>query len=166
MPAANKALDYRIDPFDLRLFVAVLEQGTITGAARTMSLSLAAASERIKGLEHVAGVRLLERSKKGAVPTDAGRALERHAGRVLLELDALHTGMAGFGRGLRGTVRVLSNTAAMSEVLPPLIGRFLVEHPDIDVDLQELSSDGVLDAMRREVADVGIVADYVDTTGM
>jgi DNA-binding transcriptional LysR family regulator len=74
--------------------------------------------------------------------------------------------MAGFGRGLRGTVRVLCNTASMMEFLPPLLGRFLVANPDLDIDLQELSSDDVLDAMRREIADIGIVADYVDTSGL
>jgi len=162
----RKALDYRVQPFDLRLFAAVLEEGTITGAAHAVSLSLAAASARLKRLEHIVGAQLLERSKTGAVATDAGRALARHAGRVLLELDALHAEMAGFGRGLRGTVRLLCNTVAMTETLPPLLGRFLVEHPDLDIDLQELSSDDVLDAMRREVADVGIVADYVDTSGL
>jgi molybdate transport repressor ModE-like protein len=166
MTFSRKALDYRVEPFDLRLFAAVLEHGTITRAARAMSLSLTAASTRLKQLEHIVGVQLLERSKSGALPTSAGRALARHAGRVLLELDALHTEMADFGRGLRGTVRLLCNTAAMTETLPPLLGRFLVEHPDLDIDLQELSSDDVLDAMRREVADIGIVADYVDTSGL
>jgi molybdate transport repressor ModE-like protein len=166
MTSLRKVPDYRVEPFDLRLFAAVLEQGTITGAAYAMSLSLAATSARIKRLEHIVGARLLERSKAGAVPTDAGRVLARHAGRVLLELDALHTEMAGFSRGTHGTVRLLCNTAAMTETLPPLLGRFLVEHPDLDIDLQELSSEDVLDSMRREVADIGIVADYVDTSGL
>jgi DNA-binding transcriptional LysR family regulator len=162
----NKVPDYRVEPFDLRLFAAVLERGTITGAAHAMSLSLAATSARMKRLEHIVGAQLLKRSKSGAVPTDAGRALARHAARVLLELDALHTEMARFGRGTRGTVRLLCNTVAMTETLPPLLGRFLVEHPELDVDLQELSSEDVLESMRREVADVGIVADYVDTSGL
>jgi len=166
MPSARRAVDYRIDPFDLRLFTAVLEHGTITAAAQAASLSLAAASARIAALERVVGTRLLDRSKAGAAPTDAGRALARRAHRVLAEVESLHVEMAGFGRGLRGTVRLLCNTAAMVEALPSRLGRFLVKHPDIDVELQELPSDAVLEALRRGVADVGIVADYVDTTGL
>ena len=166
MPTARRALDYRVDPFDLRLFTAVLEHGTITAAAQAASLSLAAASGRLKALENVVGTRLLDRSKAGAAPTDAGRALARHAHRVLAELESLHVEMAGFGRGLRGTLRLLCNTAAMSEALPPRLGRFLAQHPDIDIELQELSSDAVLEALRRGVADVGIVADYVDASGL
>lgn len=166
MPAALKALTYRVNPFDLRLFTAVLEHGTITAAAQAAHLSLAAASARIKALEDAVGARLLERAKTGATPTDAGRALARHAHRVLTELEALHLEMAGFGHGLRGTVRVLGNTAAVAEALPPLLGHFLKAHPDIDVQLQELSSDLVLEGLRRGTADIGIVADYVDSSGL
>jgi len=166
MSTTRRALDYRVDPFDLQLFAAVVEHGTITAAAQAMSLSLGAASTRIKTLEHRVGTKLLERSKAGAAVTDAGRALVRQAHRVLAELDSLHVEMAAFGRGLRGTVRLLCNTAAMSEALPPRLGRFLIEHPDIDLELQELPSDAVLEALRRGVADVGIVADYVETAGL
>jgi molybdate transport repressor ModE-like protein len=166
MPAARRSLDYRVDPFDLRLFAAVLEQGSITAAAQAMNLSLAAASTRLKTLEHRVGATLLQRSKAGAAATDAGRALARQAQRVLTELDTLHVEMAAFGRGLRGSVRLLCNTAALAEALPPRLGRFLVQHPDIDLDLQELPSDAVLDALRRGVADLGIVADHVDSSGL
>ena len=166
MPAARRPLDYRVDPFDLRLFAAVLEHGSITGAAQAMSLSLAAASTRLKTLEHRVGATLLQRSKAGAAATAAGRALARQAQRVLAELDTLHVEMAAYGRGLRGSVRLLCNTAALAEALPPRLGRFLVEHPDIDLDLQELPSDAVLDALRRGMADLGIVADHVDSSGL
>lgn len=166
MPTTRRAVDYRVDPFDLHLFTAVLEHGSITAAAAAASLSLAAASARLKALEAAVGTRLLDRTKAGATPTDAGRALARQARRVLSELEALHLEMATFGHGLRGTVRLLCNTAAMSEALPPRLGPFLQQHPDLDIDAQELPSDAVLDALRRGAGDVGIVADYVDTSGL
>lgn len=165
MPAA-KALTYRVDPFDLRLFAAVLEHGTITAAARAAHLSLAATSARLKALEDAVGATLLVRAKAGATPTDAGRALARHAHRVLGDLEALHLEMASFGHGLRGTVRVMGNTAAVAEALPPLLGPFLAAHPDVDLHLQDLPSDVVLESVHRGSADLGIVADYVDTTGL
>ena len=163
---ARRTVDYRIDPFDLHLFNAVLAHGTITAAAEAVNLSLAAASARLKALEEATGTRLLERSKTGAAPTDAGRALARHASRVLAELESLHVQMAGFGRGLRGTVRLLCNTAALSEALPQALGRFLADNPDIDVDVHELPSHATLDALHRGQADIGIVADHVDTSGL
>lgn len=164
MTKTRRTVDYRIDPFDLHLFAAVMQHGTITAAAAAVNLSLAAASARLKALEDATGARLLERSKAGATPTDAGRALARHANRVLAELESLHVDMATFGHGLRGTLKLLCNTAAMSEALPTRIGRFLSKTPDLDVDVQELPSEAVIDALRRGTADVGIVADHVDTS--
>lgn len=165
-PSARRTVDYRIDPFDLHLFAAVVDHGSITAAARAVSLSLPAASARIKALEDATGAALLQRSKSGATPTDAGRALARHARRVLAELESLHVEMAGFGDGRRGTLRLLCNTAAMTEALPRALGCFLVERPDLDLDVAEHASDAVLAAVRNAMADVGIVADYVDTAGL
>ena len=164
--SARRTVDYRIAPFDLHLFSAVIAHGTITAAAEAVNLSLAAASARLKALEDAAGARLLDRSKAGAAPTDAGRAMARHASRVLAELESLHVEMASFGHGLRGTVRLLCNTAAMSGALPRTLGHFLTTNPEIDVDVQELASDAVRDALRRGLAEIGIVADYVDTSGL
>lgn len=158
--------NYRIDPFDLRLFDAVVELGSIAAAAKAVHLSGAAASERIRALEHALGVALLVRSKRGARPTDAGRALQRHAGRVLRELDSLYSEMAPFARGVRGTVRLLANTSATSELLPGLLGRFLLAHPDIDIELRELWSHEILEQLRGHHADIGIVASTVDTSGL
>jgi len=162
----RKTAAYRLDPFDLRLFIAVLERGTITSAAAAMNLSLAAASTRLKALDDRVGVPLLDRAKAGSSPTAAGRALARHAQRVLGEVEALHAEMARFGAGLRGTLRVAGNTAAVALALPSLMGEFLVHHPDIDLDLQELPSEAVLDALHRRAVDVGLVADHVDTSGL
>lgn len=166
MNQARRTVDYRIDPFDLHLFAAVMQHGSITAAAAAVNLSLSAASARLKALEDAAGARLLERSKAGATPTDAGRALARHANRVLAELESLHVDMASFGHGLRGTLKLLCNTAAMSEALPTRIGRFLSATPDLDLDVQELPSEAAIDALRRGTADLGIVADHVATTGL
>jgi len=159
-------MNYRIDPFDLRLFAAVADSGSISGGAKEVSLSTAAASERLQALEHALKVTLLLRSRNGAVPTPAGRALLAHAHQVLHALDGLYAEMAPFARGVRGNVRLVANTSAVSEFLPELLGRFLAAHPDIDIDLRELWSHEVLEALHRGQADIGICADTVDTTGL
>ena len=155
-----------IDPYDLRLFAAVAEAGTITAGAHLMHLSLAAASTRLQKLEHATGSVLLQRSKRGVTLTDAGRTLLRHAAQMQRQMAALHADMSAHARGLSATVRVLCNTAAMSEHLPPLIGPFLAAHPDVDIELRELASPDVLQAMRQERADIGVVADYVGLEGL
>ncbi len=166
MARVRPAHTYRIDPYDLRLFAAIVEGGSITAGAREIHLSLAAASSRLQGLEHAIGAPLLHRSKKGVTLTDAGRTMLQHAGRLQRGMEALHADMAGHAHGVRSTVRLLCNTAALAEHLPRLIGPFLAEHQDLDLDLRELDSQDVLAAMRQERADIGIVADYVDTQGL
>ncbi|MCB1917095.1 MAG: LysR family transcriptional regulator [Rhodocyclaceae bacterium] len=163
----NRSLSqHRISTYDLHVFAAIAEAGSITRGAESTHLSLAAASTRLQKMEHALGTTLVHRSKLGVRLTDAGRTLLRHAGRLERELEILHAEMAAFAHGIRSTVRVLCNTAAMTEYLPPLIGRFLTEHEEVDVDLRELGSQDVLTAMRQEQADIGIVADYVGTDGL
>lgn len=166
MAKARPATTYRIDPFDLRLFAAVVEGGSITAGAREVHLSLAAASTRLQSLEHAIGATLLVRSRQGVTLTDAGRTMLRHAGRLQRDMEALHAEMAGHAHGMRSTVRLLCNTAALVEHLPQLIGPYLAAHADLDLDLRELESHDVLAAMRQEKADIGIVADHVDTRGL
>ena len=157
---------YRIDPFDLRLFAAVVSRGTITAGARDVHLSLAAASERLQALEHAIGATLLRRAKSGVTPTDAGRTLSHHAARLERDLADLHADMAAHAHGVRATVRLAGNTAALWAHLPPLLGPLLAAHPALDLELDDLDSPDVLQALRRGRADLGIVADYVDTAGL
>jgi len=154
---------YTISPFDLRLFLAVAEAGSITAGAHQIHLSLAAASTRLQKLEHTIGTTVFVRSKQGVSLTDAGRTLFRHAGRLQQDMESLHAEMAAHAQGVRSTVRVLCNTAAMTEYLPRVLGQFLNQYRDIDIDLRELDSHDVLLAIRQEQADIGIVADYVGT---
>lgn len=158
--------NYRISPSDLRLFLAVAEAGSITAGAHQIHLSLAAASTRLQKLEHAIAATVFVRSKQGVSMTDAGRTLFRHAGRLQRDMEALHAEMAAHAQGVRSTVRVLCNTAAMTEYLPRLVGQFLIQHRDIDIDLRELDSHDVLSAMHQEQADIGIVADYVGAEGL
>lgn len=160
------AASHRLDPFDLHLFAVVAAAGSITAGARELHLSLTAASQRLHKLEHQLGATLLHRSKRGVLATDAGHTLLRHAGRLQREMETLHAEMAAHAHGMRATVRVLCNTAAMVEHLPRRIGGFLHAHPDIDIDLHEADSQEVLHALHHDRADLGIVADHVATDGL
>ncbi|MFJ5383870.1 LysR family transcriptional regulator, partial [Cupriavidus sp. CER94] len=68
----------RFDLTDLRLFLSVVECGSLTQGARSMHLALASVSERIAGMEATLGAPLLERNRRGVSPTAAGEALVRH----------------------------------------------------------------------------------------
>src|SRR5215218_5220529 len=100
-----------LDLVDLRLFVAVVEARSITHGAARVHLALASASERIKGLEAATGVALLARDRRGVTPTAAGESLLAHARLVLRQVEAMRGDLQGFARGLRASVRILTNTS-------------------------------------------------------
>jgi molybdate transport repressor ModE-like protein len=153
----------RYDLADLRLFLAVTDAGSITHGARALNLSLAAASERLREMEASGGAPLLERHRRGVQPTRAGEALAHHARLILRQVGAMQAELAGHMSGFRGSVRLLANSAAITQVLPERLGRFLAAHPAIDIDLAERESAEIVKAVAGDLAEIGIVADTVAT---
>jgi DNA-binding transcriptional LysR family regulator len=152
----------RFDVADLQLFLGVVEQGSLTRGALSMRLALASASERIAGMEEALGARLLDRTSRGVRPTAAGEALVRHARIILYQVEQMRGELDGFGRGLKGRVRLLCNTAALMGYVPPRLREFLVEHPDLSVDVEERPSVEIVPAIAEGRADLGVVADSTD----
>ncbi|WP_063533935.1 LysR substrate-binding domain-containing protein [Burkholderia sp. MSMB1589WGS] len=156
----------RFDLTDLRLFLHVCEAGSITGGAERAHMTLQSASERIRGMEEELGVPLLQRAKRGTRATEAGHALEHHARVVLQQIDHMRGELQQFGAGLRGHIRLLSNTAALSEYLPDALAEYLPRHPKLSVSVEERSSQEIVHAIRGKTADFGIVADSVGLDGL
>ena len=154
------------DLIDLRLYLHILDTGNITAGAARSHLSLAAASARIRAMEASAGVAFLERGRRGVTPTAAGNALARHARLLLQQAERLQQELAEYANGVKGQVRLLCNTTALSEYLPELLADFLCTHPNLDIDLQELPSLRITHALRQGAADLGIISDAVDTHGL
>jgi DNA-binding transcriptional LysR family regulator len=152
----------RFDLTDLRLFLRVVETGSITRGAERAHLALASASARIRGMEESLGVDLLARGRRGVRPTPAGEALVHHARLVLQQLERMNGELGEYARGLKGHVRVLANTAAMTEFLPEALATYLAGHPNIDIDLEERPSYEIVQAVGQGLADLGIVADGMD----
>jgi DNA-binding transcriptional LysR family regulator len=152
----------RFDLTDLRLFLTVVEHGSLTRGARAMNLALASASERISGMEAALGARLFERTRRGVRPTPAGEALIRHARQILFNVEQMRGELRSFGRGFKGRIRVLCNTAAMVGFLPPRLCAFLLDHPDLSVDGEELPSVEIALAIAGGRADLGVAADVAD----
>jgi DNA-binding transcriptional LysR family regulator len=152
----------RFDLTDLRLFVDVVEAGSITHGAARARLALGAASARIRAMEDEIGSALLSRGRSGVSPTEAGRTLLKHA-RAMLEMNArLREDLDAFTKGVSGEVRILANTNASTEFLPEALAAFLAEHPNVRIDLEERLSDEIVGLVAEGAADIGIVAGTVE----
>src|SRR5689334_8232152 len=156
----------RFDLVDLRLFLHVIEAGSITAGADRAHLALAAASTRIRNMEETLGVSLLQRERQGVQPTPAGRALIHHARALLQQVDRMRGELAEFASGLKGDIRLMSNTNALTEFLPEPLSAFLAAHPKVNIDLEERLSDEIVAAIADGTADIGIVASTVELSGL
>ncbi|WP_323120351.1 LysR family transcriptional regulator [Burkholderia alba] len=148
----------RFDIADLRLFVAVVEAGSITHGAQRANLALGSASGRIRQMEDAVGVPLFERRRLGVVPTEAGHALLKHARTLLTGMQRMTDDLGAFARGLKGTVRLLANTNALTEFVPGPVAQFLAAHPNVNIEVEERLSHEIVGALLDGVADIGIVA--------
>jgi DNA-binding transcriptional LysR family regulator len=152
----------RFDLVDLQLFLHVAKAASITHGAEKSNMALASASERIRKIEQLAGVRLLERGRRGVILTAAGRTFVHHARLVLQQIDHMKGELSEYAGGTKGRVRMQANASALSEFLPEALKAFLADHPGIDVDVEENSSYEIVRSVAEGFVEIGIVADIVD----
>lgn len=156
----------RLELSTLRLVLLIADSGSLTEAARRASLTLAAVSKRLLDLEAEMNLPLFNRTPKGIIPTEAGRALVLHARTVLFEVDRMKAHLSGFKQGQWGTVRIVANTTAMAQCLPDDLGRFLMTHPHIGLEVSELYSEEIVAALKDGRVDLGVFVGYVPHSGL
>jgi DNA-binding transcriptional LysR family regulator len=154
------------DPVSLRMFVAVCEERNIARAAEREAIVASAVSKRMAALEEEAGVRLLERGRRGIAPTPAGEALLRQAREVLELMDGMRRELSEFAGGAHGSVRVFASLSVLSESLPDDIAAFLAQHRALRVSLEERVSTQIARGVREGIADLGVCWDASDLAGL
>ncbi len=148
----------RFDFESLRVFAAVVEQGSIAGGAQATHIVASAVSRRISDLERDAGTPLFARHSRGVSPTAAGQTLYRHARRIFEQYQQAEGELAEYTRGVRGHVRLVVNLTAMVHYLPQALHRFLSANSAIKIDLIEKTSDVVVRMVESGTVDFGICA--------
>jgi DNA-binding transcriptional LysR family regulator len=154
--AARPVSHMKLDPVSLRLFVSVVEEGTIAAAAKREHIAAAAVSKRLSELEELLDSRLLNRTNKGITPTDAGLSLMFMARSALNNLNDIVVQMRDYSNGTRGSVQVLANISAITQFLPGLIKSFMALYPLINVVIEEQQSLMITKAVAENRAEVGI----------
>lgn len=140
----------------LRSFIAAAEDGNISRAAQRLNLTQPALSRQIKGLEDDLGVTLLERAAHSFSLTPAGELLLRE-GRMLLErADALEQRVRASAKAQ--TIRVGYSPSLTAGILSPAIEAFTQVHPKARVELSDLSSNEMIEALQKGTLDVIVTA--------
>lgn len=128
---------------DVRAFCAVVDLGSVTGAARVLGETKGAVSRRLARLESALGVSLLRRSPRRVVPTDEGRAYRASAGRAVEAFDDAARALLGARDVPRGLLRITAPTDLGVGLVPGICARFVDRYPEVRVEV--LASDARLD---------------------
>lgn len=157
-----------LDLTTLRLFVAVCDHRNIARAGEQEHIGSSAISKRMAQLEEQVHAPLLERHRRGVVPTAAGEILLEHARVMLATAGRVARDMTAYRHGVIGQVRVLASVSSITESLPDDIAAFLKlpEHAQIRVDIEERTSSDLVRSLREGLAPVGVCWDAADLEGM
>jgi DNA-binding transcriptional LysR family regulator len=120
---------------ELRTFLEVARDGTLSGAARRLGVTQPTVGRHIDALETALGATLFTRSPRGLTATPAALALGPHAEAMAAAAAALGRAASGEAAGDRGAVRVTASDVIGCEVLPPIIAAFHSAHPGIAIEL-------------------------------
>jgi DNA-binding transcriptional LysR family regulator len=136
-----------------RSFLAVLREGSLSGAARALGLAQPTLGRQIAELEQNLGAALFIRSQRGLVPTDAARDIAAHAETMAAAAGAMQRIASGGMDDRAGVVRITASEIVGAEVLPPLLATFRRDHPGIAIEL--VLSNRVEDLLHGE-ADIAV----------
>jgi len=141
----------------LRLFLALADTGSVTGAARATHVTQPTASMQLREVADSVGLPLYEVIARRVHLTDAGRELAQTARSIAGEWESFGQKMDGMKGLTRGKLRVAVVSTAKYFV-PRLLGTFCARHPAIDISLEVLNRDGVVDRLRENRDDLYVMS--------
>ena len=142
----------------LRLFLRVMERGSLSAAASSLNISQSAASRLLAGLEHSAGLQLFRRDRMRLVPTPEGANFFAEVRRVLVAVDDLPRVAQRVASGTRVRLRVVSMPRFAGSLLAPAVARFRQRHPDVELDVAIIHRRELELAVANQSFDLGIGA--------
>jgi len=151
-----------IDLVTLRLFVAVVEEGSFARTAERENIAVSAVSRRISELEARFGILLLDRRDRRVTATVAGQTVLEHVRVVLDELHLMLRDIDDLREGTTGRVRIQTHPSAGSTLLPQIVASFVDLHPNIDIRIDEMSSHEIPGGVRSGAADIGLITGPIE----
>lgn len=156
----------RFDLVSLRLFVAVVDAGSLTGGAERFGISLAAASKRMVELEQHCSLHLLQRGQRGVSATPHGQTLHRHAIEVIARLEQLAQVVSDLESGASGQLRLSANPSAFGGFLPAVLADYALRYPHVPIDLEDLLSEEGVRAVQKGSVELAVIGDNVPSEGL
>lgn len=141
----------------LRVLVAVVEEGSFTAAAERTHATQSGISAQIKQLEESLNAKLFERSAGGVVPTAAGKLAYQRATRILRETTALIADVSLLEASVSGKVSAGLMPTTTRSVVAPVLERFADRYPNIEIKIEEAYSAHLNEGVRSGRLDFAVV---------
>ncbi|QEW17980.1 HTH-type transcriptional regulator GltC [Marinibacterium anthonyi] len=154
----------KLDLGDYAAVLTLCQSGAFRTAAEALGVSTSSLSRQISGLEQRLGTRLFDRDTRNVSPTAQGRVLADIAERML---NTAGSGMAEFESFLaarNGRLVIAGLPSVTAGLLPELLQRFTVTHPNVDLRILDALSDSVVRAVETGEADLGFTAGTIGAT--
>jgi DNA-binding transcriptional LysR family regulator len=152
------AIAVRFDLTTLKLFVSVIDQGSIARAAEGEHIVPSAASKRISELESQLGVALLVRQHAGVIGTAAGEALARHAREVIHTLERIPDALSTLAADDQPDIRILATQTAVVVLVADLARD--AKRPPPKMRLDEGHSLQIIESVAQGTADLGVIGHF------
>ena len=152
-------MDSTLEVRQLKAFVALVEQGSVTAAAQAMGLAQSTMSEALSSLERAMGTALFlrRRGSHELVLTEAGGALLPHARSVLEQIASAHVAVASVAAGARARVAIASNESLSTYVIGPQLDIMRRQWPNTSFEVTVLLCAGVRSGVESGEYDVGMI---------
>ncbi len=145
-----------MDVRQVEIFVAIIEQGSLTAAGRALGISQPAVSAALSRLERHVGFGLFRRNGREVVPTPEAELLHLEATRALAGVTQLDEAAAGILAARRGNLTVASNPGPGIAWLPPIVASFRIGRPDVTIRFLTRSSREVRALVAARAFDLGL----------
>ncbi len=146
------------DLVDLRTFLAIAEEGSLSRGAARAHLAPSSASLRLKGLEEALGVSLFVRQARGVALTAAGSVMLEHVRQCIARLEQMHADLSPYALGLTTHLTLFANNNVVNFHLPDDLARFFAAHPSVRITLEERLGHDIVLAVVQGRADLGVIA--------
>jgi molybdate transport repressor ModE-like protein len=146
----------------LRLFLAILEEGSLRRAAERLHISQSAITRQIQLLEHDLGGRVLERTSTGVRPTSGGHTLAQRAKALLADYDSVMAEVRRLVRGESDRLRIGYVASAVQEYLGPALAKLRRAYPKLKVKMLDQTPGEMIIALRRGEIDLALTGHGVD----
>ncbi|MGG0670726.1 LysR family transcriptional regulator [Sporosarcina koreensis] len=140
----------------LEYVIEVAKSGSLTEASKKLHISQSALSQSITNLEVELSVKILQRSRMGATPTEAGKQIIKKAMEALEKLREIKEEADAYADNITGELRI-GTVPGTAMYLPKILSSYKADYPNIQIQVTEKSSQAIVDDIKQDKLDIGLI---------